>query len=60
MREGKEPPLACKGDLFAVRPIAVFIDDNDTPFYQQPEARKYIFLDRYCGVETEKETSGAK
>ncbi|MFM9966830.1 MAG: Rieske 2Fe-2S domain-containing protein [Burkholderiales bacterium] len=44
LQEGKEPELAMKGDLYKVRPIAVFVPEDGTPFYEQPEAKKYIWL----------------
>jgi phenylpropionate dioxygenase-like ring-hydroxylating dioxygenase large terminal subunit len=47
VKDGKEPPLACKGDLYAVRPIAVFVNDDGTPFHEHAEAKKYIYLDRF-------------
>jgi phenylpropionate dioxygenase-like ring-hydroxylating dioxygenase large terminal subunit len=53
VQEGKEPKLPRNGKLFAVRPIAVFINDDGTPFHEQPEAKKYIYLDEYPQQERE-------
>jgi hypothetical protein len=43
LQQGKEPDQAMKGDIYNVRPIAVFIDNtNGKPFYEQDEVQKYI------------------
>jgi phthalate 4,5-dioxygenase oxygenase subunit len=43
LQEGREPPAASKGELYRVRPIAVYVqEDGKTPFYEHAEARKYI------------------
>jgi phthalate 4,5-dioxygenase oxygenase subunit len=42
--DGKEPVPAFKGDLYNVRPIANFINEDDGPFYEQEEMKKYLFL----------------
>ncbi|MFM9967235.1 MAG: hypothetical protein ACKVQK_02350, partial [Burkholderiales bacterium] len=43
VRAGKVPPLATDGNLYNVRPIALYVDDDGTPFHQIPEVRSYIF-----------------
>lgn len=43
LQQGKEPLPAFKGDLYRVRPIAVFVNDDGTPFHQQEEVKKYIW-----------------
>ena len=41
-QDGIEPLPALKGDLYRMRPIAVFLDDDGTPFYDG--AKKHIFV----------------
>jgi phenylpropionate dioxygenase-like ring-hydroxylating dioxygenase large terminal subunit len=57
VQEGKQPTLARNGNLIAVRPIAVFVPDDGTPFHEQPEAKKYMYLEQYPQA---KETVPAK
>jgi phthalate 4,5-dioxygenase len=43
LQEGGTPAPAADGDLYRVRPIAVYVeDDGKTPFHEFPEAKKYI------------------
>ena len=44
LQEGTEPVATMNGNLYNMCPIAVFIDDNGTPFYEQDEVKKYIFV----------------
>jgi phenylpropionate dioxygenase-like ring-hydroxylating dioxygenase large terminal subunit len=45
LQDGVEPEPALDGDMYNVRPIAVFFDNtNGKPFYEQEEVKKYIHL----------------
>ena len=44
LQDGTEPVATMNGDLYNMRPIAVFIDDDGTPFHEQDEVKKYIYV----------------
>ena len=44
LQEGTEPVATMNDDFYNMRPVAVFIDDNGTQFYEQDEVKKYIFV----------------
>jgi hypothetical protein len=42
MQNGVEPVPALRGDLYKVRPIAVTLDDNGTPYHEA--AKELVFV----------------
>lgn len=47
LKNGVEPVAACNGDLYRVRPIAVYVPDDDSiSFDEHEEVRKYLTPER--------------